>query len=244
MCLKLKDFGLNIHLRYVIPGIVEVPARLCCVFLLEHVGRKWSLLATLFQGSLMCLLTLTLPSGTARPPLRDPCSCSPVWPTGHPEVTLLLPRLVSRAELAPATGALPSPKESPKTACWKQGEDGVRPTNHPRVEGGGLLPPSQIWWLGVTRGAPTAVSRSPGPCASPAASDGETPVVCTFTGKDDLHVRSEKCMSQRAKRSRTFSRGGLSFPGRHRTLQLRTRPGNGGEGEQYFQTFKEPLDKA
>ncbi|XP_039093187.1 solute carrier family 22 member 14 isoform X2 [Hyaena hyaena] len=62
VCLKLKDFGMNVHLRYVIPGIVEVPARLCCVFLLEHVGRKWSLLATLFQGSLMCLLALTLPS--------------------------------------------------------------------------------------------------------------------------------------------------------------------------------------
>ncbi|XP_077630114.1 solute carrier family 22 member 14 [Crocuta crocuta] len=72
VCLKLQDFGMNIHLRYVIPGIVEVPARLCCVFLLEHVGRKWSLLATLFQGSLMCLLTLTLPSGERGPRLRRP----------------------------------------------------------------------------------------------------------------------------------------------------------------------------
>ncbi|XP_047561465.1 solute carrier family 22 member 14 isoform X2 [Lutra lutra] len=62
LILKLKDLGINIHFTQVIPGIVEVPARLCCIFLLEQIGRKWSLIVTIFQGSLMCLLVLILPS--------------------------------------------------------------------------------------------------------------------------------------------------------------------------------------
>ncbi|KAM8921858.1 solute carrier family 22 member 14 isoform 3-T3 [Lycaon pictus] len=61
MSLKLKDFGVNINLTQVVPGLMEVPARLCCIFLLELMGRKWSLILTLFQGSLMCLLILILP---------------------------------------------------------------------------------------------------------------------------------------------------------------------------------------
>ncbi|XP_059018053.1 solute carrier family 22 member 14 [Mustela lutreola] len=62
LILKLKDLGINIHFTRVIPSIVEVPARLCCIFLLEQIGRKWSLIVTTFQGSLMCLLVLILPS--------------------------------------------------------------------------------------------------------------------------------------------------------------------------------------
>ncbi|XP_042759048.1 solute carrier family 22 member 14 isoform X2 [Panthera leo] len=58
---KLKDFAMNIHFGQVIPGIMEVPARLCCIFLLEQIGRKWSLVASLFQGTLTCLLILILP---------------------------------------------------------------------------------------------------------------------------------------------------------------------------------------
>ncbi|XP_025769456.1 solute carrier family 22 member 14 [Puma concolor] len=61
LCFKLKDFAMNIHFRQVIPGIMEVPARLCCIFLLEQIGRKWSLVVSLFQGTLMCLLILILP---------------------------------------------------------------------------------------------------------------------------------------------------------------------------------------
>lgn len=61
---------MNIYFRQVIPSIMEVPARLCCIFLLEQMGRKWSLIATLFQGTMMCLLILIIPSGTAHPPGR------------------------------------------------------------------------------------------------------------------------------------------------------------------------------
>ncbi|XP_029796419.1 solute carrier family 22 member 14 isoform X2 [Suricata suricatta] len=59
--LKLKDLDMDTHFRHVIPSVLEMPARLCCIFLLEQMGRKWSLFATLFQGALMCLLSL-LPS--------------------------------------------------------------------------------------------------------------------------------------------------------------------------------------
>uniref|UniRef100_A0A452QN98 Solute carrier family 22 member 14 n=1 Tax=Ursus americanus TaxID=9643 RepID=A0A452QN98_URSAM len=62
LSLKLKDLGVNIHFTQVVPGIMEVPARLCCIFLLEQIGRKWSLFATLCHGCLMCFLVLILPS--------------------------------------------------------------------------------------------------------------------------------------------------------------------------------------
>ncbi|XP_073742904.1 solute carrier family 22 member 14 isoform X3 [Callorhinus ursinus] len=62
LSLKLKNLGVDLHFTQVILGIMEVPACLCCIFLLEQMGRKWSLIATLFQGSLMCLLVLILPS--------------------------------------------------------------------------------------------------------------------------------------------------------------------------------------
>ncbi|XP_027441576.2 solute carrier family 22 member 14 isoform X4 [Zalophus californianus] len=62
LSLKLKNLGVDLHFTQVIPGIMEVPACLCCIFFLEQMGRKWSLIATLFQGSLMCLLVLILPS--------------------------------------------------------------------------------------------------------------------------------------------------------------------------------------
>ncbi|XP_054451862.1 solute carrier family 22 member 14 [Pteronotus mesoamericanus] len=59
---KMKDFGVNIYFSQVIPGIVEVPAQLCCIFLLEQIGRKWSLAVTLFQATFMNLLILIFPS--------------------------------------------------------------------------------------------------------------------------------------------------------------------------------------
>lgn len=124
LILKLKDLGINIHFTRVIPSIVEVPARLCCIFLLEQIGRKWSLIVTTFQGSLMCLLVLILPSGMAHPPLGNPppetlllpetpSSC-PVWPTRHPGSQLLHPRPCCPPELVQIIGALPSSRESPK----------------------------------------------------------------------------------------------------------------------------------
>uniref|UniRef100_A0A4X1TXW6 Solute carrier family 22 member 14 n=1 Tax=Sus scrofa TaxID=9823 RepID=A0A4X1TXW6_PIG len=60
---RMKELGVDIHLTQVIPGIMEVPGRLCCIFLLERFKRKWSLMLTLFQGAFLCFLSLVLPSG-------------------------------------------------------------------------------------------------------------------------------------------------------------------------------------
>ncbi|CAI9159346.1 unnamed protein product [Rangifer tarandus platyrhynchus] len=60
--LKLRELGMNIYLSQVIPGMMEVPARLCCIFLLEQFKRRGTLIMTLFQGATMCFLSLMLPS--------------------------------------------------------------------------------------------------------------------------------------------------------------------------------------
>ncbi|XP_059124859.1 solute carrier family 22 member 14 isoform X2 [Peromyscus eremicus] len=61
LSLKMKDLGVDIYFRQVIPGIVEVPARLCCIVLLEHLGRKCSLFLSLILVAIMCLFLLFLP---------------------------------------------------------------------------------------------------------------------------------------------------------------------------------------
>nr|XP_010944264.1 solute carrier family 22 member 14 [Camelus bactrianus] len=69
---RIRKLGVNIYFTQVIPRLMELPARLCCVFLLEQFKRKQSLSLTLFQGTLMCFLSLILPSGTDGPQLRWP----------------------------------------------------------------------------------------------------------------------------------------------------------------------------
>ncbi|XP_055270591.1 solute carrier family 22 member 14 [Moschus berezovskii] len=68
--LKIKELGVNIHLSQVIPGMMEVPARLCCIFLIEQLKRRQTLIVTLFQGAIMCFLSLMLPSGKSGHRLR------------------------------------------------------------------------------------------------------------------------------------------------------------------------------
>ncbi|XP_040596250.1 solute carrier family 22 member 14 [Mesocricetus auratus] len=61
LSLKMKDFGVDNYVRYVIPGILEVPARLCCIVLLEYFGRKCSLFLSLTLATIICLFLLFLP---------------------------------------------------------------------------------------------------------------------------------------------------------------------------------------
>ncbi|KAM8758184.1 solute carrier family 22 member 14-like [Rhynchonycteris naso] len=58
----LRDFGVNVYTSQIIPGVVGLPARLCTLFLLEQIGRKWSQAVTLFQGTFMTFLILTFSS--------------------------------------------------------------------------------------------------------------------------------------------------------------------------------------
>ncbi|CAH6777536.1 solute carrier family 22 member 14 [Phodopus roborovskii] len=61
LSMKMKDLGVDNYFRQVIPGILEVPARLCCIVLLEHFGRKCSLFLSLTLATIICLLLLFLP---------------------------------------------------------------------------------------------------------------------------------------------------------------------------------------
>ncbi|XP_041533378.1 solute carrier family 22 member 14-like [Microtus oregoni] len=58
--LKLKDCGIETFLIQIIPGILEVPACLYCIVLLENLGRKCSLFANLILATISCFFLLFL----------------------------------------------------------------------------------------------------------------------------------------------------------------------------------------
>ncbi|XP_005383789.1 PREDICTED: solute carrier family 22 member 14 isoform X2 [Chinchilla lanigera] len=55
---KMRDFGMNLHIREASSSIMKVPIRLCCIVVLECKGRKWSLILTLTQTTIICGLLL------------------------------------------------------------------------------------------------------------------------------------------------------------------------------------------
>lgn len=59
-CLSFNvgNLGLNIFLTQLIFGLSEMPAHLLCIWLLEAVGRRLCLIATLLSGGLTCLLII------------------------------------------------------------------------------------------------------------------------------------------------------------------------------------------
>ncbi|XP_058298906.1 solute carrier family 22 member 14 isoform X4 [Hylobates moloch] len=61
LSLRMRELGVSIHFRHMVPSIMEMPARLCCIFILQQIGRKWSLAVTLLQAIIWCLLLLFLP---------------------------------------------------------------------------------------------------------------------------------------------------------------------------------------
>ncbi|XP_063468025.1 solute carrier family 22 member 14 isoform X11 [Symphalangus syndactylus] len=63
LSLRMRELGMSVHFRHMVPSIMEVPARLCCIFILQQIGRKWSLAVTLLQAIIWCLLLLFLPEG-------------------------------------------------------------------------------------------------------------------------------------------------------------------------------------
>uniref|UniRef100_A0A3Q4HVV9 Solute carrier family 22 member 13a n=1 Tax=Neolamprologus brichardi TaxID=32507 RepID=A0A3Q4HVV9_NEOBR len=66
-CLSFNvgKLGLNIFVTQAIFGLSEIPAHILSIWLLEAVGRKPSLMATLLIGGLLCLLMLAVPQGRA-----------------------------------------------------------------------------------------------------------------------------------------------------------------------------------
>uniref|UniRef100_A0A3Q0RC28 Solute carrier family 22 member 13a n=1 Tax=Amphilophus citrinellus TaxID=61819 RepID=A0A3Q0RC28_AMPCI len=62
-CLSLNvgKLGLDIFMTQAIFGLSEVPTHILCIWLLEAVGRKASLMGTLLTGGLSCILMLAVP---------------------------------------------------------------------------------------------------------------------------------------------------------------------------------------
>ncbi|NWH60287.1 S22AD protein, partial [Geococcyx californianus] len=63
LSLSVSSFGLNIYLMQLIFGAVELPARFCCIFLLQWFGRKKTQAVLLLLSGLMCLVVTGIPEG-------------------------------------------------------------------------------------------------------------------------------------------------------------------------------------
>ncbi|NXV41952.1 S22AD protein, partial [Uria aalge] len=63
LSLNVTSFGLDIYMTQLVFGVVELPARISCIFLLQWFGRKKSQAVLLLLSGLMCLIITAIPEG-------------------------------------------------------------------------------------------------------------------------------------------------------------------------------------
>ncbi|XP_042353349.1 solute carrier family 22 member 13-like [Plectropomus leopardus] len=66
-CLSFNvgSLGLSVFVTQLMFGVSELPAHILCIWLLEALGRKVSLLSTLLIGGFLCISILAVPQGNA-----------------------------------------------------------------------------------------------------------------------------------------------------------------------------------
>ena len=64
LTLNTGGFGLDLYLTQFIFGVVEIPAILSSLFLMQHFGRKIPQAGFLFFGGVTCFMVLAIPKGT------------------------------------------------------------------------------------------------------------------------------------------------------------------------------------
>jgi len=63
LSLNVTGFGLDIYLTQLAFGVVEIPGRICCIYLLQWFGRKKVQAVLLLLAGLMCLIIVGIPEG-------------------------------------------------------------------------------------------------------------------------------------------------------------------------------------
>ncbi|XP_022094316.1 organic cation transporter protein-like [Acanthaster planci] len=66
LSLSTSALGIDDYLAALVSGAVEIPSLILCVYLMERVGRRLTLVAFYISGGLACLVTIFLPLGAWR----------------------------------------------------------------------------------------------------------------------------------------------------------------------------------